>query len=330
MNEWYFIIGVFLVLITLVDFIWTTLWIDGGAGPITNRLTTWIWKVMKALSRNKAHGFLSIAGPLILSATVAVWIGLFWIGWTFLFASDPNALTNTQVQAPASWSDRFYFAGYVLFTLGNGSITPSGPFWKTVTVIATANGMLSITLAVTYLLSVVSAAVRKRSFAQSVTGAGMTGIELVKTAWNGENYREINLALQAFSTQLSELTSQHKAYPILHYYHEQKAQKSAVYAVVVLDEALTIFLRGVPAAAQPNTLLMKQVRSSVDGYLEAVKDAHIMPATHTPPVPDIHFLQEHGLPVCSTETFRQSLHELKQRRQILGGIIEESGRKWPA
>lgn len=190
MNVIYMITGILLLIFGIIDFVWTTLWVEGGAGPITRRLSTWLWKTTRKVSRDQAR-ILSLAGPILLSITVMIWVGLFWTGWALFFAGDPQALTNTQVKAPATWIDRLYFSGYIFFTLGNGGITPNGGFWKIATVIATATGMLSITLAVTYLISVLSAVSQKRSFAQSVMGVGNDGAELAQAAWNGKDFHDI-------------------------------------------------------------------------------------------------------------------------------------------
>ncbi len=56
----------------------------------------------------------------------------------------------------------------------NGDLAPNGGLWKLVTVIETAQGLLTITFSVTYLISVLSAVNQKRSFAQSVLSLGVT------------------------------------------------------------------------------------------------------------------------------------------------------------
>lgn len=39
-----YVLGAAIIIVTLIDIIWTTLWVDGGAGWITDRLTTGIWR----------------------------------------------------------------------------------------------------------------------------------------------------------------------------------------------------------------------------------------------------------------------------------------------
>ena len=94
---------------------------------------------------------------------------------------------------------------------------PKEGFWQVATVIASDNGMLFITLGVTYVLSVLNAVTLQRSFASTITGLGMSGSEFVTKTWNGNHFSNTDLLLNSASSQLNTLTAQHKAYPILHY-----------------------------------------------------------------------------------------------------------------
>lgn len=69
MDQLYLAIGISIVVLTLIDFIWTTLWVDGGAGPLTNKLTSAYRTLHKQVSRNNSK-FLSLAEPIIL---VSLW-----------------------------------------------------------------------------------------------------------------------------------------------------------------------------------------------------------------------------------------------------------------
>lgn len=169
-----------------------------------------------------------------------------------------------------------------MFTLGNGDLAPNGGLWKLVTIIETAQGLLTITFSVTYLISVLSAVNQKRSFAQSVLSLGHDGTEIVHNAWNGKDFHDIDFLLVAASSELGKLTAQHNAFPILHFYHSTQHQESSIIAVAVLDEALTIFKYGIPEQYQPNQLHIKEARSSIKNYLDTVHTAYIHPAEQAP------------------------------------------------
>jgi len=328
MNEWYAAAGFLLIGIGLIDFVWSTLWVEGGAGPVTRRVSGGLWKIFHGLFGRRFKA-LSLAGPVILSLTVLTWIVLFWVGWTLVFASDPSSLTDPQTNTAASWPQRFYFAGYVLFTLGNGSISPNGTYWEMATIAATATGMLSITLAATYLISVLSATAQKRAFAQNVFGMGSSGEEIVLSAWDGKNFRQIDLLLHDCASQLSTLTAQHHAYPILHYYHSEKAEQSAVAAVAVLDDALSLLQFGITSPELANRLILKEARSSIDSYVNTLKLHRKLESPEEPNRPNLNALREQGVPVRSDEAFEKDLEQTSDHRRKLLGILRMSSRKWP-
>lgn len=59
----YYVLGICLTLFIIVDLVWTTLWVDGGAGPLSDRLTSVTWRAIKKVN-NKF--LFNISGPLIL------------------------------------------------------------------------------------------------------------------------------------------------------------------------------------------------------------------------------------------------------------------------
>ncbi|ETP69393.1 two pore domain potassium channel family protein [Planococcus glaciei] len=328
MSEIYIIIGALLLLLGIMDFIWTTLWVDGGAGPLTEHLSHALWKVLWKMSRNYPK-ILSLSGPLILSMTLLMWIVLLWTGWTFVFAGNDQAIIHAQDKSPATWPERIYFTGYLIFTLGNGDFSPQGTVWQIATVCATGTGMLFITLGVTYLLSVLGAVTQKRAFAESVYGAGKTSAELVKNSWNGHNFHNVDFLLSKYSSQLSSITAQHKAYPILHHYYAEDKKEAVPLAVTILDEALTIFFYGIQLESQPNRLLVMEARSSIKSYLDTLYSAKIKPSNEVPPYSDLEELHNEGFPTVTKQEFLDSLEELEDRRKKLLGIIQYNALQWP-
>ena len=328
MNELFVMIGALLLVLGILDFIWTTLWVDGGAGPLTDRLSTVIWKVLRKVSGDHPK-ILSISGPVILSMTLLMWIILLWAGWTLVFSGNGSAIVHSQDQSPATWTERIYFTGYLIFTLGNGDFTPRGAVWQIATVLATGTGMLFITLGVTYLLSVLGAVTHKRSFAESVHGVGKSGKALVKNSWNGRHFHNADLLLNELSSQLSRITAQHKAYPILHYYYAEDKNESVPSAVVILDDALTIYHFGMQQEYQPNQLLVAEARSSIQSYLNTLQAAKISPASGTTHSIDIEDLQKSGYPTVAKEDFRQALDGLGERREKLHKMLQANALEWP-
>lgn len=329
MNELYLGIGIGLLVAVVVDILWTTLWVDGGSGPLSARLTTSVWRGLRRASRDNSRA-LSIAGPLILALTLAMWIALLWLGWTFLFASDDTSLVSTHTGEPADWPGLLYYVAYTMFTNGNGDYTPTTGYWEITSSFTTATGMAFVTLGVSYILTVLGAVSRKRSFASDVTGIGERSEAFVRTGWHDEDFEGLALPLESLSSQLSLLADQHKAYPILHYYHSEKDDRASAIAVPILDEALTLFRHGVPQDEQPHPALIEDARSSTDSYLETLNSAFIQPADDVPPPPSLDRLRKADIPTVSDDQFGDALDELSERRRKLFGVAEADAQKWPS
>lgn len=180
MELFYLLFGISLVALAIIDFIWTTLWVDGGAGPLTNRLSSAYWTLHKTISNGRPK-LLSLGGPFVLILTLSMWIFLLWTGWTLIFASTSD-IVDTKDGGPMSWIENAYYAGYLIFTLGNGEFAPDDGIWQIIAILATGTGMLFITFGVTYLLQVLSAVTDKRSLASSISGIALDPAAFVNRA----------------------------------------------------------------------------------------------------------------------------------------------------
>ncbi|MFN3387848.1 MAG: hypothetical protein ACK40O_02885, partial [Allosphingosinicella sp.] len=209
--SWLFLIaGVALILVVFLDALWTTLWVDGGAGSLSGRLSTWIWRGARAVFGNgRRHRLLSLFGPLIIFLTLAMWILLLWAGWVLVFAAGTDALLQAHDKTPADWPARIYFVGYMMFSAGNGDFAPNGGGWQIAAALTNGTGMVLVTLALTYLISTVSAVVKKRGFASEVTGLGIAAETFVENGWNGRDFRALDLPLAGMSSTLSDLAQRY-------------------------------------------------------------------------------------------------------------------------
>lgn len=325
----FLVVGVVLLVVVIVDLTWTTLWVEGGAGPLTSRLMAWTWRGLRRVGRGR-RGVLTLSGPLILVVGFAAWTSLLWAGWTLFFAGTEAALLDTVGGGGISWVDRLYFTGYAMFTLGNGDLVPNGDVWQVATVLVTASGMLYVTLAVTYVLSVLDAVTQKRAFASGVSGLGPRGEDVLRTAWNGEEFQGLDLLLNTYVEQLNALTSNHKAYPILHYYYSERVDRSPVTSVAILEDALSLLAFGVPEGHRPSDAIIENARSSVDGYLETLEGSFVEPAADAPPPPDLGSLEDAGIPTTSEQSFASALDGVAERRRTLLGLVELDVRRWPS
>jgi hypothetical protein len=321
-------IGATLLITAIVDILWTTLWVDGGSGPLSSRLTTWTWRGLRHLGDQQSRA-LSLSGPIILTATLVMWVGLIWGGWTLIFGGGENALIPSHDDVPVTWSGRAFFVAYSMFTMGNGDFYPPVGIWQIATSLTTASGMLFVTMGVSYILSVLGAVSNKRSFASSVSGMGADSETVVRSAWDGEDFDGLHLPLNSLASSLDTLADQHKSYPILHYYHSEQAKQASAMAVAVFDESMTILRFGVPDDNQPNRVLVENARSATQNYLETLNNAFIEPAEEPPPPPDLDRLRTESVPTVSDREFADALDDLTERRRKLLGIVNADAWHWP-
>lgn len=331
MNFLLLILGIFLVLLSLIDALWTALWVDGGAGPVTRIITNAIWWLMKRLISTKRNYYLSLAGPIIQTIIVVVWVGLLWLGWVVVFSSDTNSLLNSRMsdKPPADFMGRVYFVAYSMSTMGNGDFYPHGEGWQFVSALCTFSGMFIITMVVSFLLSVIGGVTTKQALASQITGLGNAPEEWVISVWDGKNFSGLDLLLSSISSQVGTLTEQQLAYPVLHSYHGASPKQDSAPAIAIYDDALTLLRFGVQKSYRPSFSQLQSARANVQNYLKTLASASIYAADYPPPLPDLALLRQAGIPVVSDEEFEQSIADLDHRRQLLLGLVEHNSFTWP-
>jgi hypothetical protein len=320
-------VGTLLLAATVIDALWTTLWVDGAGGPVTSRVTSWSWRAVRRVAPRR-HRFLSLSGPLILVGTVLGWVVMLWAGWVFLFAAEPQSLIDTRDGGYAGWTGRIWFVAYAMFTMGNGDFSPADGLWQVLSSLVNGSGMFLVTLAITYLLSVISAVVAKRAFASSVHSLGRTGADVVLAGWNGRDLHALDRQLADLTGQLSKLTEQYLSYPVLQYYHAARAVKSPALAVGVFDDALTLLRYGVEPEVRPDVAAVSSARATVDSFLETLEAAFIPAAPVQPPAPDLDRLRKAGVPTVDPHDFDSAVAGLDGRRRSLLGLVRNDGWSW--
>lgn len=317
-----FFLGIVIVVLAIIDIIWTILWVEGGAGFITKALSSSLWRVMSTFAHGNRKA-LRLAGPTMLTLTLLNWIFLLGLGWALVFSGSTNAITDTVNQTPIVWQNIVYYTGYTIFTLGLGDYSPASPFWQIMTAIASGTGMLFFTLGASYIISVVGAVLNKRSFSSSVIEIGTSSEEIVKDAWNGNDFSNMNLLLMDMSDQLSVLSMKQKAYPLLNYFHTTNKKEAIAIALPIIDDALSIIVYGMEAGTQPNPILIKKFRNCISNHLETLEATYIKSADEPLALPKLDQLKKDGLPVVKTDVFESQMAGLTERRKKLFGLLKE-------
>jgi len=318
------IVGAGLITIVLFDVLWTTLRV-AGAGPLTSWVTNLLWRL--ALRVTKSHRTLSHAGFLIVLLTLVLWICLVWLGWTLVLGVDPESVVDAQSGRPADFWARTYYAGFTLITLGNGDFKPNGAVWQVLSPIAAATGFFLVTLIITYLLPLLSAALQRRQLAVYIHVLGQTPQEFLLRAWNGQSFGCLKDHLVGLTFPVMGLGEGHLAYPVLHCFHSSRRDTAMAPNIAVLDEVLTL-LEGVAPEQRPDHVAIYPLRGAIDQLLATLTEAHLEPERNPPPFPNLEILRAVGIRTVDDETFRCSLEAAIDRRRLLFGLVEKEGWHW--
>lgn len=326
-----FLVGAMLVVVALVDMLWTTVAASAGGGPITSHVSKSLWdgaRWFACRGDEVRHGPLRVASVVIIVVVFSVWLTLAWAGWTLVLLADPDAVVAASTGASTSVTERAYFAGYTMGTLGNGEFIPNGTVWQAVTVLATLTGFGMATMGITYLVPVVGAVTDRRARALHIASLGRNPEDIVVQAWQGNDWRALEHELQQIGPTLSLLGQRHLAYPVLHFFHDVDVDAAAAVRIAVLDEAVTLLECAVEPEARPRGSVLGSTRRSINAYLGALRAAYIAPAAEDPPLPDVAALRDAGIPTVGDEEFERAVGALSERRRTLWGAVQDDGWTW--
>lgn len=321
-------LGLVIVAFTVTDVLITTLAVNRGGGPLTARVGGGLWQaILRRHRANPSHRLLSVAAVVIILVTIVLWALLVLIGWSLIFTASEAAVVNAQTGVPADFWSRVYFAGFSLITLGTGDYRPQGALWQLASVLAAANGFFLITLTITYLAPIVSAATQRREVASFIASLGRNPYELLHNAWNGKNFSSLTQPFLSLAPMLALYGQQHLAYPVLNYFHSRDRKTAATVSIAVLYEAL-VALEGVPKECRPDALALKSLQLTLSDFLDTLSPAFIEAAHRAPPPPELERLAAQGIPTLSDEAFSEAVEGLEEQRRLLLDLIQNDGWFW--
>lgn len=307
---------------TAWDAVATTLSSTTAVGPLTGRLTRWGWRAAHRLARRPTSPILAAAGPLLLVATLATWLLLVWVGWTLIFSADATAVVSSTTGEPADWSQRAYFAGFTTFTLGIGNYVPASAPWELATVVSTVSGLALTTIAITYLLPVVSAATERSAQAANIAGLGEGAHAIVLNSYDDGSVRFLEPVLLQLTQGLLVTAERHLTYPILHYFHPRSPQVELRIQLAALDDALTLVESGLSdEVRRPHPAAISGARAAISQLIARADVTEVAPRPLR-----LETLRDAGMPVTDDASFAECVVQLSEHRRRVAGYAAES--KW--
>jgi hypothetical protein len=311
-----------------VDIAWTTLGTHGG-GPISGPITAAIWKTAVRLHKKYPHDrALSFAGSFIVLVLLAFWTTTLWLGWFTVFSARRDSIEQTQTHQAGGAVARLYYTGSTVATLGSTDYVARGTGWRVLAVVAALGGLGTLTLAVTFLLQVLSSVVQERQLAAYITDLGATPREILRRSWTGVRFDGLAEHVLELTRTVQGYTEMHLAYPVLHYYHSESERTSATLRLAALSELSLLLCHGVAEEAQLPPMVTWPLERALNGFAKVICGEFLEPAATAPPPPDLNMMRTLGIPTVDDAAFALAVAEADETRRFWAGLIDDDGRKW--
>lgn len=321
------ILGALIYLGIVADILTTTLSMQGG-GWLTGRFSHIFWNlILKVSGKNGNSKLLAHAGFFLLILIILIWVGLLTISLFLLLQSDVDSIVNSS-KIPASAIEKLYYSGFVLSTLGIGDFMASNNIWRIVTDVYSFTGLILITMSVTYFIPVLSAIIKQRKLGINLSSLGSSPQEIILNAWNGKDYEFFKLQLLSFSDALLEHNQNHRAYPVIHYFHNSDKEHAIILQIARLNETVYILEKCLkPEYTFPEQILAS-IRTALDNYIKVIKDvSHLKVKKEAPRRFPLDRLTEKGMIQADMEEL-DFPKDIQHNRKVFLTLIEQDGWKW--
>lgn len=224
-------LGAALVLLALADMFTTVFHSRAAPGLLSRRLSELGWMAFRQLARATARrepALLSFAGPTLVAMLLLTWSLLVLFGFALVFwPALGTALRASHGPTPTGFWTAVYYSGFNFTTLGLGDIAPNQPWCRLLTVIEALVGFSVLTSAVSFILSIYGALVRRNTLARLLhyqSGATGAAVELLIGLGPQGRFEGANQQISSIAQQLFGLVELHHTYPSLHYFRFRPPQ----------------------------------------------------------------------------------------------------------
>jgi hypothetical protein len=325
MHEFYLILGITIVIIIAFDFFYTTVSIN-GAGLLARYVSSGIAAIFLWINRKTQNRWLfQFSGMIHILALVTLWLAFLWMGFFLLLMGDPNSVIHPASGAVSDTTDKIYFSGYTLSTLGNGEYVPGDGIWQIVVAGFSFAGFIFITTAMSYLISLTSAVIHKKNLSLFISNLGETPEKIVNNTFNGDDFKQLEKIVPELQQMINKHNQNHFAHPGVHYFYSRSRSESLAINISNLDEALTIIHHHVDKSGRWNQQL-RPLRDAISKFLDTIQ--HHFAATHKLDLKDslpLNYLQSSEIPLVESAEISQAVQE---RRALLAGLLRSTGWSW--
>jgi hypothetical protein len=240
--------GFVLLALIIFDIYATVLHSSARYGPVGESLNRFVWRLARTvalrLSRANRHRLLNMIGPLLLPLLIVVYVVLLILSFALVYYPHmPHGFTFGVEHPEAGWVDAIYFSGVTLTTVGYGDVMPRTTPMRFLALFEAASGLVVISLAITYMLTVYSALERKRAVAVSLyhqAGEGADVASFIAHHFVEGRFYGLRDALRTVTRDLQGLLESHIDHPVIHYFHPIEVYKGTPRVLFLLLETCAV------------------------------------------------------------------------------------------
>jgi hypothetical protein len=200
-----------------------------------------------------------------------------------------------------------------------GDFKPVSPFFEILTSIFSFFGFVFFTTSMTYLISLSSGIINKRTIALWIHHLGSTPEEVAKNLIP----KDISYYYQRISS-LQEMIDRHyvnhQAYPVLHHYVNTDTASSFSLHFAMLDEAVNILI--FKGQDKNFTSELLPLRNSITAFLEKMQQKY-----STSSDKEIELFSKLPFDIQNEALPHENI-SLKQRREVLSQMLKSEGFSW--
>ena len=240
--------GFVLLALIIFDIYATVLHSSARYGPVGESLNRSVWRLGRAaafrLSRSGRHRLLNMIGPMLLPLLIVVYVVLLGFSFALVYYPHvPSGFTFGVARPEPGWIDAVYFSGVTLTTVGYGDVVPRIAPLRFLALFEAASGLVVISLAITYMLTVYTALERKRAVAVSLyhqAGQGADVAGFIAHHFVEGRFYGLRDALRTVTRDLQGLLESHIDHPVIHYFHPVEVYKGTPRVLFLLLETCAV------------------------------------------------------------------------------------------
>jgi hypothetical protein len=310
-------LGAAMALFVMVDAVRTTINLADRPGPLARTVVAGGRRIVRVLPRRMRGS----AGLAITIAVVVSWTLGLWLSWGVALLDPAVEIVRASDGAPLGVLETFYLAGFSVFTLGTGDVASATNAGRFVSIAASATGLFTVTLEVTYLLSLTNAAAHERSTARKTFALGEDVASILRSSARDRSFTGIEPVLFQLAGDISRLAEQHRTFPVLHDVLPRERSLALGPSLLALSDALDAMHHAVAERHAVGVLAYRQCTEAIDGLIDRLPSSGELP--DAPPRADVGtLLREAG---C------EQVHEvpddpvIDRRRRGLFALATEEG-----